>query len=105
MATIRQSVIDKIEKDCRMKMLQKNIGIVNPKAPFEQEYEPQIAVSNAQQFKDYVFVITKSLKFKGRSIDDHHYNIYAYDLEGNYLKELDLSDVGNLFMKQLIYIS
>ena len=36
---------------------------------------------------EYVFVVSKVIKYRGNSMSDLHYKVYVYDKEGNHIED------------------
>ena len=71
---------------------------------FEQLYDAKVHASVDKKYNDSMIIVAKKIRFKQSERDEHFYVIYQYDLEGNFIREIDYRDVGEVFFNNLKFI-
>lgn len=84
--------LQKIKEDIAKRSIARNIGFFPQTGASKQEYGYRYCKSDMKGMEDMYFVVSKIIRFTGSSITDFGYNVYAYDKNGNYIDDPQISE-------------
>lgn len=79
--------LEKIKEDITERSIVKNISLLPRQGASQHEYDYRICKSDLEGLENHYFVVSKIIKYNGRSMDDYGYVVYAYDTEGNFVED------------------
>jgi len=80
-------MIDKIKKDITERSIRNNFSFLSSAGKSQHEFGYRYCTSNIEGLENNYFVVSKVIKYKGNSMDDYGYVVYAYDSNGDYTKD------------------
>ena len=83
-------MLDKVKQDIWERSRVKNLGYFPQSGNSQHEFDYRYCTSDMDGMGDYVFVVSKYIKYYGNSIDDGGYKVYIYDKDGNYVSNKEL---------------
>ena len=82
-----KKVIDKINDDILERSMKNNFKELEKMGYSSHEFEYRTCRCKDPELKDYYFVVSKKLEYKNGSLIGYNYKVYAYDKNGNYVRE------------------
>jgi hypothetical protein len=96
-------VLEKIKRDITERSKSKQISPLPNSGSCRIEYDYCYYKSSSEVFKDYYFVVSKFIDYRGNSIADFGKEVYIYDKNGNFVDSPELkSKCRGEFHKSLI---
>jgi hypothetical protein len=98
---LQTKIIQKIKADLANRSIKNQIKPLVKSGESEIEYDYQYCVHPDKEYDGVIFVISKKIMFHNQQIRDSQYQIYPYDLKGNYLIDYDIKGkcIGGFFRK------
>lgn len=78
-------MIDKIKKDVFERSGKQNLHLFGNSGHSKHEFDYRVCTSDMKDLKNYYFVVSKVIRFKGNSFEQWGYEVYVYDKNGNYV--------------------
>jgi len=93
-----QELLDKVEKkakEFRFKATRNYRSNSKSVYPYEE-----IIVKN-EQYPNFLFLVHKNMIFERNSISDSSYDVFTFDMNGNYVKKESTEELGHDFFNNM----
>ena len=91
-------IINKIDQKSKQEKFESSKNFksnTNTCVPYEQE----IGVSPL--FPEFIFLVHKNMIFERNSISDSSYDVFSFDMNGNYVKKESVEELGHDFFRDM----
>lgn len=93
-----KELLDKVEKkakEFRFKATRNYRSNAKSFYPYEE-----IIVKN-EKYPDFLFLVHKNMIFERNSISDSSYDVFTFDMNGNYVKRESVEELGHDFFRDM----
>jgi len=87
--------IGKKAKEFRFKATRNYKSNHQSSIPYEE-----VIVKN-EKYPDFIFLVHKNMIFERNSISDSSYDVFTFDMNGNYIKKESVEELGHDFFRDM----
>ena len=91
-------LLDKIEKKAKEFRFK---ATRNYKANHKSSYPYEELIVKNEKYPNFLFLVHKNMIFERNSISDTSYDVFTFDMNGNYIKKESVEELGHDFFRDM----